>query len=111
MIIGAVVGVVLIFALQNSALNELTTVEGKVTKIYANELKDIVIELHGIEGKFYIDRGLEKGMSVDEMQKKLLNNQVTIKYPKLNSTEHDNQSKKAINELEYKKEIIYSKKH
>lgn len=109
-IIGAVIGVILVFVLLHSALNELNTVEGKVTKVYSNELKDIVIELNGIEGKFYINRGLEKGMSVNDMQKKLMNNYVTIKYPKDSSSDGNDQHKKTINQLEYKKEIIYSKK-
>jgi len=55
---------------------------GEVSKIFAAGQRDIIFQLADINMKFYINRGLEKGLSIEELKTILLQKEITIKYPK-----------------------------
>lgn len=61
--------------------DELTVKEGWVTEVYEAGEKDIVFTLEGTSELFYINRGLEQGLSIQGLQTKLIGNKVTLKYP------------------------------
>ena len=55
--------------------------KGTVTKIYEGGVKDVVIELSGQNQKFYVNRGLERGLNLKELQQKLTGSKIVLKYP------------------------------
>ncbi|MDQ3141901.1 MAG: hypothetical protein M3Q56_06600 [Bacteroidota bacterium] len=55
---------------------------GIVVEIYEGGVKDIVFKLHGQNKLFYINRGLESRLDIKLLRDKLMNKEVTIKYPK-----------------------------
>ena len=52
------------------------------SKITAGGLKDIAISLERVLGIFYINKGLAKGISVGDLNTKILSKQVTLFYAK-----------------------------
>lgn len=55
---------------------------GSVSHIYEDGNSDISIKLKESNSTYYINRGLERGLSIDDLKDQLLGEQVTIKYPK-----------------------------
>lgn len=73
-----------------------------VTEINEGTSNDIVIKDAGTDF-YYINRGLEKGLSIKELNKKLLNKKVTLHLPEfwLGTSEH-------IAQLEMNDAVIYT---
>ncbi|MBO3697206.1 hypothetical protein [Roseivirga sp. E12] len=87
--------------------NELTIANGIVSNIYEGGENDIVFKLRESNDMFYINRGLEQGLNIDDLKKRLLGNQITVKYPEYwsllsNGTSHH------ISKVEYKGEVVFS---
>jgi len=61
--------------------NELSVVEGQVTHIYEAGHQDVCFRLKGHENSYYINRGLENGLSLEVLKERLLGETVTIKHP------------------------------
>ena len=59
---------------------EVTT--GIVTDLFEGGEKDIVFRLRGDKRAFYINRGIEKGLILSDLQDRLSGKEVTFKYPK-----------------------------
>ena len=62
-------------------ISDCQLVKGVVVEIYEGGVKDIVFKLDGEERIFYINRGLELGLVIDDLKTDLLNEEVTIYYP------------------------------
>ena len=54
---------------------------GVVTNIYESGSKDITLILSGHRKRYYINRGLERGLQLNEVGTALLGRKVVIKYP------------------------------
>ena len=61
---------------------DLLVAEGKVVTIFEGGTNDVAFRLQGDKTMYYINRGLEYGLNLEELQEKLTGNNVTIKYPK-----------------------------
>jgi hypothetical protein len=57
-------------------------VEGKVVSVFEGEIKDVAFRLKGDKTLYYINRVLEQGLVLEDLQKELTGNRVTIRYPK-----------------------------
>jgi len=63
------------------AEKDCLVLKGTVTKIYEGGVKDVVIELSGQKQKFYVNRGLQRGLNLTELQSKLTGSEIVLKYP------------------------------
>jgi hypothetical protein len=79
--------------------------KGKITGIacYAST-QDISFTIEGSERSYYINRGLEKGLSCDQLREKLVGKEVEISH----ATFFANVSTGHINRLACNNEVVYS---
>ncbi|MDP2412338.1 hypothetical protein [Daejeonella sp.] len=63
------------------AEKDCLVLKGTVLKIYESGVKDVVIELSGNNQKFYVNRGLQRGLNLKELQAKLTGSEIILKYP------------------------------
>ncbi len=82
--------------------------KGKVIQIYEGGIKDVVFKLEGDNTRYYINRGLEQGLILEELQQKLIGNNVTILYPKHWSLLDPNNTTKHLSVLEYNGEELFN---
>ena len=88
--------------------SEALQVEGYVTDIYSGASFDIVFKITGSDKKYYINRGLERGLEMDILKAKLLGKKVLFKYPKHWTPLDWNESSMHISKVETKNEIIFN---
>lgn len=88
--------------INNPQPEECVIQEITITDITEGASNDIVIKDAGTDF-FYINRGLENGLAIDDLKTKLLNKKVTLHLPKywIGTSEH-------IAQLAIDNEIIYS---
>ncbi len=60
--------------------DDVIKINGIVTKIEEGSGFDIIITLQNDDHYYYINRGLEQGLSIEKLQKEVLNKKVTL-YP------------------------------
>lgn len=82
--------------------------KGTVTKIYESGVKDVFFELKGIDKKFYVNRGLERGLNLDELQAELINKEIVIKYPKYWTPLDPDNSVRHISKVESEGRTIFT---
>ncbi len=68
-------------------------IKGKVLEIHEGGAKDIVFRLSGDDRTFYVNRGIERGLTLERLRTELLGKEITIKYPRYwtplgNSSKH-----------------------
>lgn len=68
---------------------------GKVLQVSEGSSYDVFIQLENISTRFYINRGLERGLDLQSLRRDLMGKEVTLKYPHywtpldpMNSTRH-----------------------
>lgn len=61
---------------------ECLVAEGKVVSIYEGGIKDVSFRLEGDKTMYYINRGLEQGLDLEDLKEQLMGQNVTIRYPK-----------------------------
>ena len=88
--------------IKNPSPEECEILEITVTSISEGTSNDIVIKDNGTD-YFYINRGLENGLSVEDLTNKLLNKKVTLHLPKywIGTSEH-------IAQLAVNDEVIFT---
>ena len=57
-------------------------VNGLLTNIYEGGVKDIVFQLKDDDRIYYINRGLERGLKIENLKQHLIGKTVVLKYPK-----------------------------
>ena len=62
--------------------NQTISESGIVTEIYSNKGNDIIFVLENTKRRFYINRGLERGLELKNLKEKLIGNSIVVKYPK-----------------------------
>ena len=85
---------------------DCAVVKGMVVDITEGGTKDIVFRIAGLNRIFYVNRGLERGLDLDELRAQLLNKEITIKYPRYwtplgNSSKH-------ISKIEFSGRTIFT---
>ena len=61
---------------------ECSTIKGTVVQIYEAGTRDVVFKLEGQRQKFYVNRGLQRGLKLQQLRAKLMGREITIKYPR-----------------------------
>lgn len=89
-------------------VNECLVAKGKVVRIYEGGIKDVAFRLEGNKTTYYINRGLEQGLDLTKLQKELLGNNVTIRYPKHWTLLDPDNKIKHLSVLEYNGNEIYN---
>ena len=81
---------------------------GAIERIYEGSSFDIVFKLMNDDSHYYINRGIESGLVIEDLKEELLGKEIYIKYPPhwtfldpMNKTKH-------IVKLSTRDEIIYS---
>ena len=83
-------------------------VEGKVVRIFEGGPNDVNLRLEGDKTTYYINRGLEYGLVLEDLQKELTGNNVTIRYPKHWTPLDPNNKMKHLCILEYNGKEIFN---
>ena len=81
---------------------------GIVKEIYANKGNDIIFILENVQRRFYINRGLENGLELTDLKKRLIGNSIVMKYPKYWTPLDWNDKIKHISKVEFNHEILFN---
>ena len=88
--------------------DELLATKGEVVSVTEGTSNDIVFKLKGETDSFYINRGLEQGLNLKDLQSKLIGKQVTLKYPKHWSLLNIAGNTKHLSVIELNNEKVFS---
>ncbi len=88
--------------------SEAIVEKGIVSDIYEGGVKDIAFRLENNQRVYYINRGLEQGLNLKELKKKLIGNEVVFKYPKHWTPLDWNNKIKHISKIEINGEVIFN---
>ena len=89
---------------ESKAISEI----GIVKEIYSNKGNDVIFVLLNTDRKFYINRGLENGLELNNLKEKLIGNSIVMKYPKYWTPLDWNNSIKHLSKVKFKNEIIFN---
>ena len=89
---------------ESKAISEI----GIVKEIYTNKGNDVIFIMLNTERKFYINRGLEYGLELNNLKEKLIGNLIVMKYPKYWTPLDWNNSIRHLSKVEFKNEIIFN---
>lgn len=81
---------------------------GIVKEIYTNKGNDIIFIIENIERRFYINRGLEHGLELNNLKEKLIGNPIVVKYPDYWTPLDWNNSIRHLSKVEYKDEVLFN---
>jgi hypothetical protein len=84
------------------------TVKAKVTEVFEAGFKDIVFKLQGLDKEFYINRGLEKGLDLQELRASLINKEIIILYPAYWTPLDPSNSIRHISKMEHDGKIVFT---
>jgi len=107
-------GIVLLFVFLSgkSGLNKskeaCKKISGIVTSIYEDGTKDAVFQIAGQNKVFYINRGIEKNISISDLSQKLVGKEVNILYADNWSPLGSIGESKPISELSAGEELVYT---
>ena len=89
---------------ESKAISEI----GIVKEIYINKGNDVIFIMLNTDRKFYINRGLENGLELNNLKEKLIGNSIVIKYPKYWTPLDWNNSIRHLSKVKFKNEIIFN---
>jgi hypothetical protein len=81
---------------------------GIVKEIYSNKGNDVIFVMENTERRFYINRGLENGLELNNLKAKLIGNEIVVKYPNYWTPLDWNNSVRHISKVEFKDEIVFN---
>ena len=82
--------------------------KGIVSDIYEGGVNDIVFRLENNHRRYYINRGLERGLVINSLREKLIGNQIVLKYPKHWTPLDWNNKITHISKVEFNNEILFN---
>ena len=89
---------------ESKAISEIRIVK----EIYSNKGNDVIFIMLNTDRKFYINRGLENGLELNNLKEKLIGNSIVMKYPKYWTPLDWNNSIRHLSKVEFKNEIIFN---
>ena len=81
---------------------------GIVKSIFGTENKDVIFVLENNDRTFYINRGQEMGLEISELQRKLIGDEIVIKYPKYWTPLGWNNKIRHISKVEFDDEVLFN---
>ena len=82
--------------------------EGTVVEIFEGAEYDIVFTFKEETTHFYINRGLERGLNLNTLRNDLVNNKITVKYPRYWTPLDPSNSTRHLSKLEFDGITIFS---
>ena len=76
--------------------------------IFGTENKDVIFVLENNDRTFYINRGQEMGLEISELQRKLIGDEIVIKYPKYWTPLDWNNKIRHISKVEFDDEVLFN---
>ncbi|MFN3196160.1 MAG: hypothetical protein ACE364_09445 [Chlorobiota bacterium] len=103
-------GGILLFTLRvpNATAENTVTVKGKVVNIYEAGVKDVVFKLEGDDISYYVNRGLENGLDINQLKKEYLNLDITLTYIEHNQLLHSLIDNRHLAKVEANNDVVYS---
>ena len=89
---------------ESNAISEI----GIVKEIYSNKGNDIIFVMENTDRRFYINRGLENGLELNNLKEILIGNSIVVKYPKYWTPLDWNDKIKHISKVEFNNEILFN---
>ncbi len=83
-------------------------VDGHVAQIYESGTKDVSIRLEGNDKIFYVNRGLERGLDLNELNDMLIGEKILIKYPKYWTPLDPGSTIRHISKIEFNGRTIFT---
>lgn len=87
---------------------ELLVLTGKVVEITEGGVKDVTFKIAGSDEIFYVNRGLERGLNLSELQGSLINEDVILKYPDHSSLLNFDKKSIHISKVEHEGKVVFS---
>ena len=84
------------------------TETGIVSDIYSNKGNDVVFVMANKQRRFYINRGLENGLDLNNLKQQLIGQPVVVKYPNYWTPLDWHNSVRHISKLEFNGEILFN---
>ena len=88
--------------------NEALVTQGVVTDIYEGGVHDIAFRIENDETVYYINRGLEQGLELAQLERQLMGKEITINYPDYWTPLDWNDKIKHISRVEINGQVIFS---
>jgi len=87
--------------------SECEIAQGKLIDIQEGVSYDVIFKIDGYNSKFYINRGLENGLSLADLEK-LVGQEITIKYPQYWTPLDPSKNSIHASQLEHGGEVLYT---
>ena len=84
------------------------TEQGVVSSIYSNEGNDIIFTIENTQRRFYINRGLENGLELNNLKQRLIGNEIVLKYPKYWTPLDWNNTVRHVSKVQFKDEVLFN---
>lgn len=82
--------------------------KGMLIDIYGTSGQDIIFILKNNPTKFYINRGLENGLDIENLKEKLIGKTIIVKYPRHWTPLDWHNRGRHISKLEYNGEVFFN---
>ena len=83
-------------------------IEGIVVDVIDGGNSDVFIRLKDDNRRYYVNRGLDAGLNVNDLKNKLVKNKVVLKYPKYWTPLDWNNKIRHISKVEFGNEVLYN---
>ena len=88
--------------------NNTITEKGEVSHIFSNKGNDIIFVMANTSRRFYINRGLEHGLNLDNLKKRLIGKSITLEYPRYWTPLDWNNSVRHVSKVEFIDEVLFN---
>ena len=91
------------------AEDKCISISGTVEKIYEGGVHDVVFKLKEYNQKrYYVNRGLERGLELENLQNTLIDKKITIKYPSYWTPLDPTNATRHISKIEHDGTVIFT---
>lgn len=108
LILFSFLAVMILNPISNVSEKNCSIKDGIVTDIYEGGVHDIVFKLEDDKRIFYINRGLELGLEIEELKSKLMGNEVVFTYPNYWTPLDWNSTGRHLSKVEFGQEIVFN---
>ena len=91
-----------------NSVDKCLVFEGEVQAIYEAGVKDALFVFRDSDRRFYINRGLEYGLDLEDLRENLTGRRVTVYYPKYWTPLDPSNNIKHLSQLNLEGEVIWT---